>query len=820
MTAPPRTRPSCCLILAGLFAVAPGREAAVGGQPGAVDILGDPLPEHARARLGTARFRAGTLINQAIYTPEGKTLVAIDQQAAIRLWDVRTGRIIRRIGERTADFCEMSLSTDGTQLASNESPNRIRLWDLATGRELRKWHQADNETHESPRFSADGRFLATKYRRGDPASGKIDRSINLWEIASSSEKRRLVRGHWFEIWAFEFSSDGRSLMTVSVDEQRPQGPEKWSIRVFDLGTLQERRRMPIDVVDPRVVAFSPDGKFLAAAGSDQSIHLHDLVTGREHGHRLELEPAPPPPRGARLPDLPLPPWGYSCLAFSPDGSILATGEFKQRAGVIPEASIRVWDVAQGRALRRIPAPQQWVRSMCFSPDGKTLASCGMEAGLRLWDVATGREAMPQPGHRSAIRTLVVSPADGTIVTGGLDGTIRHWDPSTGRELGVITFFESPVDSLAIAPDGQRLLLGQIKGRRLSLWDIAERWQIRNLSRRAERDPVRHVAFAPDGKTVASERRIWDADTGRVLVDFRDRDEHNNGRACYFPIFYSSDGRQVITSEEDGVRVWEMATGQEVRWAVRARIHQDRVALSRDGRYVATGALVARYQGDESAPPIDVWEMASGQKVASLVGNATSTNSLCFSPDGRWLASCSGDRRTGLDATVRIWDVTTGRELRRFSGHDGPVNVVAYAPDGRSVISGGADGTGLVWDVSDLRADRPAGEPLTREAIQARWDELAGPDARAAHRATWALGVPSAVPFVREHLHPASAPDPKGVPAANGPIAPPGTLRSLRAIAALERAGTPEARSTIEVMANGHPAAIETREAKASLERLR
>ena len=72
-------------------------------------------------------------------------------------------------------------------------------------------------------------------------------------------------------------------------------------------------------------------------------------------------------------------------------------------------------------------------------------------------------------------------------------------------------------------------------------------------------------------------------------------------------------------------------------------------------------LVARFQKDESAPPIDVWEMASGQKVANLFGHAGSTNGLCFSPDGRWLVSCSGDRRTGLDATVRIWDVATGGE---------------------------------------------------------------------------------------------------------------------------------------------------------------
>ena len=160
------------------------------------------------------------------------------------------------------------------------------------------------------------------------------------------------------------------------------------------------------------------------------------------------------------------------------------------------------------------------------------------------------------------------------------------------------------------------------------------------------------------------------------------------------------------------------------------------------------------------------------------------------------------------------------KLRRFSGHDGPVNVVAFAPDGRTVISGGADGTGLVWDVSELQEDRPAGEPLAPGVLKAHWDELAGADARAAHRATWRLGVPSAVPFLREHLRPAAMPDPKGVPSASGPIAPPGILRSLRAIAALEYAGTPAARAAIELMANGHPAAIETREAKAALDRLR
>jgi WD40 repeat protein len=181
---------------------------------------------------------------------------------------------------------------------------------------------------------------------------------------------------------------------------------------------------------------------------------------------------------------------------------------------------------------------------------------------------------------------------------------------------------------------------------------------------------------------------------------------------------------------------------------------------------------------------------------------------------RWL-TCQGP----FDAVQDLWDVATGRERRRFAGHRGGVNVVAFTPDGRSVVSGSEDGTGLIWDVSDVRGKPPGDAPLARESLRVRWEELAGADARVAHRATWALSAPAAVAFLGEHLRPARSPDAQGIPAPSGPIAPPGILRTLRAIAALERAGTPEARAVLARMARGDPGAIETREAKAARDRL-
>jgi WD40 repeat protein len=459
--------------------------------------------------------------------------------------------------------------------------------------------------------------------------------------------------------------------------------------------------------------------------------------------------------------------------------------------------------------------------LSFSPDGRTLASTGSEPMIRLWDVADGHEVFTPSGHRSGIRNLVVSTADSTIFTAGQDGTIRHWDTTTGRELGVIARFADSADTMAIAPDGQTLLAGSSQGGRFALWSIAERREIRSFPRIDPRFPVRHVAFSPDGKTVASEWRVWDVATGQVLVTFRDLDEWKNHSAGLFSIFYTPDGTQMITTEPAGARIWDIRSGKEARWAVRAKIHQDRVALSPDGRYLATGNLVAHSREIDDDPPIHLWELASGQEVATLEGHTENTLGLAFSPDGRWLASCSGPfgLASSDDQTIRIWDVATRRELRRFQGHLGAVNVVAFTPDGRSVVSGSADATVLVWDVSDLADHRNPARPITDEGLRTWWAELAGSDASAAHRAGWALSVPSAVEFLRERLQAATAADPEGIPAVNGPIAPPEVLRTVRAIAALERVGTPEARAVLERMAQGNPDAVETRDAKSVLDRL-
>jgi sugar lactone lactonase YvrE len=153
-----------------------------------------------------------------------------------------------------------------------------------------------------------------------------------------------------------------------------------------------------------------------------------------------------------------------------------------------------------------------------------------------------------------------------------------------------------------------------------------------------------------------------------------------------------------------VKLWDVASGREIRSFLGHSSGVTSVAFSPDGKQILSGS--AFYEGDRWMGEIKLWDVASGREIRSFLGHSSWVESVAFSPDGKQILSAS------LDDTVRLWDVASGREIRSFLGHDGSVSSVAFSPDGKQILSGSenfwvrdGDNTVRLWDVASGREIR-------------------------------------------------------------------------------------------------------------------
>ncbi|MCA2653354.1 serine/threonine-protein kinase [Microcystis sp. M061S2] len=198
------------------------------------------------------------------------------------------------------------------------------------------------------------------------------------------------------------------------------------------------------------------------------------------------------------------------------------------------------------------------------------------------------------------------------------------------------------------------------------------------------DMVYSVVYSPDGHYLASGSydntiKIWEVATGKEL---RTLTGHSGWGSS---VVYSPDGRYLARgSWDDTIKIWEVATGKELRTLTGHSYSVQSVVYSPDGRYLASG---------DSFGTIKIWQVATGTELRNLTGYYLPVNSVVYSPDGRYLAS-GGD-----DKTIKIWEVATGKGLRILTGHSSEVLSVVYSPDGRYLASGSRDKTIKIWEVA-------------------------------------------------------------------------------------------------------------------------
>jgi RNA polymerase sigma factor (sigma-70 family) len=783
-----------------LLRAAPPSPATPNASRPATDAPEEQLPRGAVAQLGTTKLRHGGAVTFAAYRLNGKRLLTAGKDGTIRLWDLATGKEVRRF-----DW------PDGPQGNKNEEAEAGTFW--------KSQQQTVEEIGLSRRFalSANGELVAAS----------LGGVVRVWETASGKSRRTFQTGEK-RLIQLAFAADGKSLYTlapgghgaavweVTTGRRLRRSPGKLAVNFYPVGGVNE--------IEDQYALVSPGWKYLAYLRRDTSanrwIHLMDLATGKELS-RIDA--------GAF--------GGPQGFCFSADGRALVWDHMKGRGIVVS-------DVVTGKELRRLgghgpryrDTPFDPAAAIACSPDGKKIAVCRWSHTIELWDLASGKRTDPvgKPTRTQAREYVLDSlgvrapsalafSRDGTKLVSSLGGAaVRQFHTDTGREIpGPGNGHRAPVSVLALSADGKSLCtwrpgdparcwdwrIGKGRsqpgipanathavfagggrfafavGEQITLGGSAGKktWKIPD----GRRPPLAALALSPDGNLVATqtigtdEVHLWDAD-GKPRQTLGRAD----GPAFWGPgvteatgvvtqdLVFSPDGRFLAgAGPRRQLCLWDVTTGS-LLWMLPGEAGQaiERFAFSPNGNVLAainadrtitlfeawTGAERARLgEADLTNRRVHLVYM-EGDRVTPVETRWPTTACLAFSPDGRHLAM-SKDR-----PSIHLWDVFAGREVARLKGHEGGVVGLLFGVDGKHLFSGGADTTVLTWDLTGLDEPRPGRAPRLQPRVrETLWTDLAGKDASLAFAALRKLCAcpEQAVSLIKERVRPQKPADP-------------------------------------------------------------
>ncbi|MDD2721809.1 MAG: PQQ-binding-like beta-propeller repeat protein [Gallionella sp.] len=590
----------------------------------------------------------GGVISLAI-SPDGRMLASAGQDNVVRIWDVSTGQQVKNLFTFTK---KLSFIENGKYLKSENIISTTEIWDTTTWEEVLISYGILNNGQE---------LLQGTWEQLAWSNTKIvrqDSDRNVLNVLDLSSKKIIKLVHEKPPLDWQSSADGRILVSKSDDNLK-----------FFFWDIESGKQ--ISYLNPQSpyssLILSSDGSRAITRDPEWGVRLWDTANGK----LLQT-------LKSYFPD---------SVSFSPNGKLIA---------VVAPDILAVLDTEFANDTKIVQGFGSAVRAVNVSSKGGSFATGGKDGLARVWDAGAGNQlTLGKLSFLMQISAVAAFPDSLTLATGGSDW-VKLWDVNSGNKLADLGSYpgdinsEFAVNSIALTGDGKKLVSAH--GNKIRLWDVLTKRELQTLTLG---ESIKTVSITNDGKTIAATQGasidLFDAATGK-RVEQLDRKE----KFIMDTLAFSPDGHLLASNGNgDAILLWNVATGEVVATLGTPRNHVLKnvsghrgditvLTFSPDGRLLASGSK------DRT---LRIWDVATGRELRVLPDHGGEMTSISFSPDARWLFSGS------TDGSATLWRVSDGAVLASlYSFTDG--SWVVTDTEGRFDTSDLEEIKGLHWVMPD------------------------------------------------------------------------------------------------------------------------